>query len=291
MAHDTAQILLERRVVWGAHIKGKLLGHTREAVAPIGGTAGAQGIAHIHRNCQARPGQRLARERIVDHAAQDVGAQGRVEGNRQRVALGDLWLSLKRQSHRLVVRCSDSQGVRLAPSRCRKDTVSISGERCPTNLHTSRADRRTRIGVLHRTSEDRIVGSTGGQNSGEQQYEKGGTRPPERERGQIHAVQSEHRPFPREISYVPVADSAGMIKFLQHVVKPFGFSIAYESHVSGDLCPTANVPSTSSSNPLGVVAWSRGFSRIRPPKGLTPFHNELRDCYSALLCQKTKYGG
>ena len=30
------------------------------------------------------------------------------------------------------------------------------------------------------------------------------------------------------------------------------------------------------SNPLRVVAWSRGFSRIGPPKGSTPFHNQFR---------------
>ncbi len=30
------------------------------------------------------------------------------------------------------------------------------------------------------------------------------------------------------------------------------------------------------SNPLGVVVWSQGFSRIRPPKGSTPFHNQFR---------------
>ncbi len=30
------------------------------------------------------------------------------------------------------------------------------------------------------------------------------------------------------------------------------------------------------SNPLGVVVWSQGFSRIRPPKGSTPLHNPDR---------------
>ena len=30
------------------------------------------------------------------------------------------------------------------------------------------------------------------------------------------------------------------------------------------------------SKPIGVVAWSRGFSRIGPPKGSTPFHNLCR---------------
>ena len=36
-----------------------------------------------------------------------------------------------------------------------------------------------------------------------------------------------------------------------------------------DLAPTY-------SNPIGVVAWSRGFSRIGSPKGSTPFHNLCR---------------
>ena len=34
-------------------------------------------------------------------------------------------------------------------------------------------------------------------------------------------------------------------------------------------------------NPLGVVVWSQGFSRIRPPKGSTPFHNQFRIAIAA----------
>ena len=42
------------------------------------------------------------------------------------------------------------------------------------------------------------------------------------------------------------------------------------------LCYPIVVYNSAYSNPLGVVVWSQGFSRIRPPKGSTPFHNQFR---------------
>ena len=46
----------------------------------------------------------------------------------------------------------------------------------------------------------------------------------------------------------------------------------------------------SYSNPIEVVAWSRGFSRIEPPEGWTPFHN-LRRIAIALSGARRHHGG
>ena len=42
------------------------------------------------------------------------------------------------------------------------------------------------------------------------------------------------------------------------------------------------------SNPIEVVAWSRGFSRIEPPEGWTPFHNLRR---IAIIAQQAQASG
>ena len=43
--------------------------------------------------------------------------------------------------------------------------------------------------------------------------------------------------------------------------------------LSWHLLPTGGGWEGAYSNPIEVVAWSRGFSRIEPPEGSTPFHN------------------
>ena len=62
-------------------------------------------------------------------------------------------------------------------------------------------------------------------------------------------------------------------------------------HATRTLKPSSKVGVASRrcySNPIEVVAWSRGFSRIEPPEGSTPFHNLDRLAIGTVTAQSVE---